>query len=344
MRSQASTNAPSSSGPFKRTVTDSLNAHDASSPTWAESQISVCSSVSGVPAGAAKTATAGRRDRGARREDADRLKFVETGGERGDDRVDVGIAVLRPKEAREAFLHVDSAQPQMVVQQVREPVFVREVEVKQTAVRLDPRRDATRGERLVQASDEPLRALRDPLLQPRALGLATAQNGQHGGHRERMAHERAGEERGRDLGERVVAVLPRAAVERVHEARRSGKDADRQTAADDLAVRREIGADAEERLHAAGMHAETGDDLVEDERAARRRRDAAQFAQEFLWAQAGMAALHRLDDDGGEFVLVLANPREALGFAVRQNRHVRDGFGSGCPRRPAANGASRARS
>ena len=45
-----------------------------------------------------------------------------------------------------------------------------------------------------------------------------------------------------------------------------GDEADRQTAADDLAVRREVGPDAEERLGAAGVRAEAGDDLVEDER------------------------------------------------------------------------------
>ena len=36
-------------------------------------------------------------------------------------------------------------------------------------------------------------------------------------------------------------------------------------AADDFAVRRHIGADASERLDAAGMHAEAGDDLIHDE-------------------------------------------------------------------------------
>ena len=72
-----------------------------------------------------------------------------------------------------------------------------------------------------------------------------------------------------DFGHGIVAVAPGAAVERVHEVRLAGEDADRQAAADHLAVGGEVGADAEHGLHAAGMHAEAGDDLVEDEGDAR---------------------------------------------------------------------------
>ena len=52
----------------------------------------------------------------------------------------------------------------------------------------------------------------------------------------------------------------------------AGDDADRHAAADDLAVGREIGPDAEPGLRAAGMDAEAGDDLVEDQGGARSSR------------------------------------------------------------------------
>ena len=94
------------------------------------------------------------------------------------------------------------------------------------------------------------------------------QHGLGGGERQRMAHERAGEEGGGRLGHGVVAVAPGAAVQRIHELRLAGQDADRHAAAHDLAVGREIGADAEHRLHAARMDAEAGDDFVEHQRSA----------------------------------------------------------------------------
>ena len=81
-----------------------------------------------------------------------------------------------------------------------------------------------------------------------------------------MAHERAGEERDAGFRAGIVAELPGAAVERIEILRAAGDHADRQAAADDLAVRRDVGAHAEQRLRAARMHAETGDDFVEDQR------------------------------------------------------------------------------
>ena len=46
----------------------------------------------------------------------------------------------------------------------------------------------------------------------------------------------------------------------------AGDHADRQAAADDLAVGGEVGPDTEIRLRAARVHAEAGDHLVEDQR------------------------------------------------------------------------------
>ncbi len=46
----------------------------------------------------------------------------------------------------------------------------------------------------------------------------------------------------------VVAVLPLAAVQRIHETTLAGDHADRQAAADDFAVRAKVGLDAEQAL------------------------------------------------------------------------------------------------
>ena len=132
------------------------------------------------------------------------------------------------------------------------------------------------------------------------LSSSWSTHGPGGGEGERMADERAGEERDADLGDRVVAVLPRASVERVHVLAPTGDQADREPAADDLAVGGHVGADAEDRLGAAGVGAEPGDDLVEDERRARGLGQAADLLEELAGLEIGTAALDRLDEDGGE--------------------------------------------
>ena len=101
-----------------------------------------------------------------------------------------------------------------------------------------------------------------------------------GRQRERVADERAGEERDADFGDRVVAVLPSASVERVQVLVPTGDQADREPAADHLAVGGHVGADAEDRLGAAGMGTEPRDELVEDERRARGLCQAADVLEE----------------------------------------------------------------
>ena len=90
-----------------------------------------------------------------------------------------------------------------------------------------------------------------------------------------MANEGPREVRQIGRRERVVAVSPEAAVERVHETRLAGDDADRHPAADDLAVCGHVGLDAEPALSAPGMDAESGDHLVEDTA----RRGVLQFSK-----------------------------------------------------------------
>ncbi len=104
----------------------------------------------------------------------------------------------------------------------------------------------------------------EPLLQRRPGVLEVLERRLGGGERERVADERAREVGHADRGDRRVAVLPLAAVERVHELALARDHADREPAADHLAVGSEVGLDAEQALRAARVRAEAGDDLVED--------------------------------------------------------------------------------
>ena len=90
-----------------------------------------------------------------------------------------------------------------------------------------------------------------------------AESRQAGGDGERVARQRS----------RLVHGAERRHLS--HELSRAAVRADRQPAADDLAEAREVGADAVERLGPAVRHAETRDDLVEDQDGAVRVRDLA---------------------------------------------------------------------
>ncbi len=152
--------------------------------------------------------------------------------------------------------------------------------------------------------------------------LRCAEHGARRGHRQRVLAEGAAEVGG--LGARVgsVAVLPEAAVNAVHEGRAAGNDADGQTAAGDLAVGGEVGCDAEPRLRPAGVDAETRHHFVEDQNDAGLARPRPQLMQEVARLQLRVAALHRLDEDGGEFVGVCAQEFERARAAVFEHQHV----------------------
>src|SRR4051794_29390231 len=102
-----------------------------------------------------------------------------------------------------------------------------------------------------------------------------------------MTDERAGKERDAHFRERVVAVLPLAAVERVHELGLACQDADGHAAAGYLAVSREVRANVEQSLGSAWVNAETRDHFVKDEGGFRCFGDLANFTQELNRSKAG---------------------------------------------------------
>ena len=260
-------------------------------------------------------------------EDGAALQRVERRREGALDRGDIGIGMGRRQEAGIAVLHMDAELAHLRPEQGGERPFGREVHVEPARIGFEARRESAPLQLAVQPFHQPAHARGESLLQRRPFGLEMQQHSLAGRERQRMAHEGAGEEGRRRLGDRVVAVAPHAAVERVHEARLAGQDADWHTAAHHLAVGRHIGSDVEYRLHAARMDAETGDDLVEHQRRAAGLGERSQLLQEFLGPEVGMAALHRLDHDGGDLLTVGLDPVEAAAVAIRQHRHVSHGLG-----------------
>jgi hypothetical protein len=140
----------------------------------------------------------------------------------------------------------------------------------------------------------------------------------------KMPDEGSGEEGHADFREAVVAITPRAAVERVHVLLLACEHADGHAAADDFAVGGHVCLDAEVGLRAARSAAEAGDDLVENQRGACLFGDRADLVHELARLQAGGAALHRLDHHGGEFVSVLPQNLQRSRVRVIENEHVLD--------------------
>src|SRR5579875_102162 len=99
----------------------------------------------------------------------------------------------------------------------------------------------------------------------RASFLDVLQNRRRCGQSEGMAHKSASKEGDTRSWIGIIAILPEAAVECIHERRLAGQYADRHAPAHHFTVGDKIGTNAEQGLDAARMRAEACDDFVKDE-------------------------------------------------------------------------------
>ena len=278
-------------------------------------------------------------------EDADRLQGIERFAHRADDQVEVGIAVRGGQEARIAVDDVDALQPHVLVKQRPQPVPVCGVEHEPARIGRRTHCHAAARKLRVDPLDQTGRPACQIGLHLRTALFEEVQHRIARSERQRMAHEGAREEGRCHLRHAVVAIVPAATVECVHVLRGPCKDADRHTPADNLAVSRHVGADAEHRLHSPGVGAKTGHHLVENQRNLAFAGQTAQFAEKFEREQFRMAALHRFDDDGGDVPSIGPDPVEGLRRAIGQNDHVRDRIArnAGCDGQGACEGRLAAR-
>src|SRR5687768_12714789 len=79
----------------------------------------------------------------------------------------------------------------------------------------------------------------------------------------------------------IIAVVPCAAVDWIHVLGFARNHTDGQTSADSFAISDEIGLHSEDCLRAAWMEAETGNDLIEDQRRTNLIGDSPHFFQEW---------------------------------------------------------------
>ncbi|CAJ5922192.1 Uncharacterised protein [Burkholderia pseudomallei] len=187
------------------------------------------------------------------------------------------------------------------------------------------------------------RALVQLRVQRVAAPLDLRQHGHARVDRQRILVEGAREQRGLGGGRAVVAVAPRAAVHGRHHVRAAGERADRQAAAEDLAVRDQVRLHAEVRLRAARGDPETGDQFVEDQQRARLLGQRAQAAQERRRLQVRPPALHRLDEHGRHVPELRGERVDARRVAVIEHQRIGDGAArdAGHERRAARRGIGR---
>src|SRR5882757_9983708 len=123
----------------------------------------------------------------------------------------------RRQEAREAVLNVNAVQSQMIEQQRCIRVLAMDVEEEPAREGLHLRLQAVLLEQLVEVGRELRGALLHLLLHLRSLGLDVIQHSPGGCEYQRMANERAREERHAHFREGVVTESPRTPVQRIHE-------------------------------------------------------------------------------------------------------------------------------
>ena len=156
-------------------------------------------------------------------------------------------------------------------------------------------------------------------LQLRPLLAQVEQHGLGGSHGQGMPHEGTGKESDPGFRHGLVAVLPGSAVKGIHVGVRTGDHADRHSATDDLPVGRNVGLHAKPRLGPAGMDAEAGDDLVENQRGTSLLGNLAHRVQELLGLKLRLPALHGLHQYGGQRTGLRAQNLQGSRIAIRQH-------------------------
>ena len=158
-------------------------------------------------------------------QDSDGIQFVDAALEGGKDAFNIGVGMRCREEARKAVLNVDATLAQMIEQERRERMFRVQIEIEPAGVAFDRGANATAGEQRVEAIDQARSSIRQVLLQPGAVILQVIENCPRRCEQQRVAHECAGKESDAGFGDRIVAVIPVAAVQCIHEFRLTGQHA-----------------------------------------------------------------------------------------------------------------------
>ena len=205
-----------------------------------------------------------------------------------DDALDVGIGVRHGHEAGAAFPDVEAVRAQKEEEDVAVGLVGGVFRLPQRGEVCDMHRRAG----LLEVGVDDVHHLLGAPCEPALLAGLVAQvfeAGLHARQDDGMTHEGAGKIGHTRLGHRVVAILPVAAVEGVHEARDAGNGPDRQAAAEDLAIGADVGLHAKVFLRAAGCRAKAGDDFVHDHRRAAVAGDAPHLVQKLARLPVGAA-------------------------------------------------------
>lgn len=246
-------------------------------------------------------------------------QFLDRFPHRGADVVEIGLLVRGGQEEVAQLPDEHATVEQIEVERVHVRLVL-ELEERGEPLDLDRHVEFTEvGVQLVRERRSP--AVEAPLqFGSRRAEVVEDRLGRH--HGQRMLVERAAEEGGFHPRSRVVAEVPDAAVDRVHDPAASGDHAQRHAAAHDLSVGGQIGLDSVQSLDARRMATETRDHLVEDEFRTVRPGDLPERAKEVGVLHAGSSQRHRLGENRREFRSVLVDEVESVVCAELEHVHV----------------------
>ncbi len=259
---------------------------------------------------------------GATRQESRVLQFQYRAAERLDDVAALRVPMRGGQEAGEIVEHVDAAAAHHREQQVLERMLLEERRFPHGCEVVHQDRSTHLRAEGVDLLDHRRRARVQALLQRGPLALQRFQHRLCGCQHQRVPHERTCEIGDAHRGHGFVAELPCPAIERIHVFALARNDPDRIAAADHLAVCGDIGLDAKQGLGTAGMRAEAGHHLVENQDGTRGAGDLTHFLEELHRTQVGVAALHGFDQHAGQLMRAFADDLQGLGRAVVEHQHM----------------------
>ena len=183
---------------------------------------------------------------------------------RRDHMINVGVIMRRGHIAGETLQHEHAAVAQARTQKAAVFLILANAQIHQGPAVRHLERHVIIGKPAVHCACQPVALGIDGLPEKIRLGFEKRQHRLQGSHCQRMTHESTRKEGNGRLGETVIAVLPRTAIEGVHEAGFARHHAHRHAAADNFAIGHKISINAVIPLRAARAKAKACHHLVEN--------------------------------------------------------------------------------
>ena len=174
----------------------------------------------------------------------------------------------------------------------------------------------------IQSGDKFARARIHLLLQGRTLSFQMQQHRPRCRQRQRVPDKCPRKKCHTHLGSGVVPILPVPSIQRIHEFALSRHHSNRQPAADDFSISRNVRLNPKPPRRTARMNAEAIDYFIKNQCDAALLRNAAQFMQKLGRLQLGTPALHRFHEHAGNFRGMPPDDFKRLRIVIIQHQNI----------------------